>query len=371
MRRVLVGLTIGFLFAAVTPAFAQTGVTARVTSPGDGQTLVGSVGVSAEASASAGVRNVKLMIEDVVVASAEPSSLRSNVSLGYTWNTASWGGGISRNGWYQIKVEATSNGGATDRKFINVKIDNAPSTPSNFTHSVRGQTVSLSWAANPEPDITGYRLEVGSGGTWSVLKETTSTSYAAEVAPGTYQYRVSALRSSPTVAGGRPSDPSAPIALTVEAPPASQTGGGGGGGYGGGGGGGGIGGGDPRVYGRDGRATARDVRSTARSFASGGISTGGISLPGQVGLPSLPADEPFEWGTYKERLPYSIPEGGVPIDSVPPRLAAFSTTTVLPLDALRWVAAGALMIVIAGLLQFLSLRAEKNHQSLAAEPATT
>jgi Bacterial Ig domain len=365
MKRILVGLTVGFLIAAATPAFAQTGITARVTSPGDGQTLVGSAGVTAEASASAGVRSISLLIDDAVVASTEPSNLRQNVSVGYTWST----GGL-RNGWYQIRVEATANGGATDRKFINVKVDNAPSTPTGFNHVVRGQTVSLSWAANPEPDITGYRLEVGSGGTWSVVKETTSTNYAAEVAPGTYQYRVTALRSSPTIAGGRPSDPTAPIALTVEAPPAAEAGGGGGGGYTGGGR-GGVGGGDPRVFGRDGSATARDVRSTARSFASGGISTGGISLPGQVGLPSLPGDEPFEWGTYKERLPYSIPEGGIPIDSVPPRLAAFSTTTVLPLDALRWVAAGALMIVIAGLLQFLSLRAERNQEPLAGEPATT
>lgn len=344
-------LTSAFLVAVAAPALAQTGATARVAAPGDGAVVVGNVTVSGSGSAAAGVRSIKLSIEGSLVDSKEPSDVRQNIEVSYGWAT----GGL-RNGWYQVRVEVTAVGGATDTANHNVKVDNAPQTPANFSGSVREETVSLTWSPNPEPDITGYRLEVATGDSWSVVTETQGTSYAAVVAPGTYQYRVTALRSSPTMRDGRPSDPSSPIAVIVEAPRETDSNGGT---YGGRNlGRGAVGGGDPRVYGRDGAASTKDVKQTARAFSSGGLSFGGLSLPGQTGLPSLPSSsEPFEWGTYKERLPYSIPEGGVPLESVPPRLAALSTTTIIPMDALRWVGAGTLMIVIAILLQFFGWRA--------------
>ena len=339
-------LVVGF----ASPALAQTGATARVTSPSDGAVVMGSVTASATGSASTGVRSIKLFIEGALVASKEPSDLRTSVDVSYGWNT-----GPLRNGWYQIRVEVAATGGGSAASHLNVKVDNAPSTPTNLAASVSDQTVALSWSPNPEPDITGYRIEVESGGTWSTFAQTQGTNYAAEVTPGSYQYRVIALRNSPTMADGRPSDPSAPVGLTVEAPP-PETGGGFGGG--GGGGRGAVGGGDPRVYGRDGAATTRDVKETSRAFSSGGLSFGGLSLPGQAGLPDLPGTQPFEWGTYKEKLPYSLPQGGIPLDAAPPRLAALSTTKIIPMDALRWVGAGALMIVLAVLLQFFGWRAE-------------
>lgn len=348
MKRFALTLIGILVLAAAAPALAQTGATARVTAPGDGQVVVGTVTASGSGSATAGVKSIKLFIEDSLVASKEPSDVRQDVDVSYSWST-----GSLRNGWYQVRVEVVANGGATDSSHLNVKVDNAPQTPTNFTSTVREQTVALSWSPNPESDITGYRIEVSSGDTWSVVTETQGTSYAAEVAPGTYQYRLTALRSSPTMDGGRPSDPTAPIALTVDAPPPSETGGGG---SLGGGGRGATGGGDPRVYGRDGAASTRDVKDTARAFSSGGLSFGGISLPGQAGLPSLPETGAFEWGSYKERLPYSLPQGGIPLDAAPARLAALSTTKIIPLDALRWVGAGALMIVLAGMLQFIGWR---------------
>lgn len=351
MKRLSLALISILVLGFASPALAQTGATARVTSPSDGAVIVGSVNASASGSANTGVRSIKLFIEGALVASKEPSDLRTNVDVSYGWNT-----GPLRNGWYQIRVEVTANGGGSAASHLNVKVDNAPQPPSNFTSSVSDQTVSLSWSPNPEPDITGYRIEVANGDSWSTLTETQGTSYAAQVAPGSYQYRLVALRSSPTMSGGHPSAPSAPVAFTIEAPPPTNTGGGFG--SGGGGGHGATGGGDPRVYGRDGAATTRDVRATARNFSSGGLSFGGLSLPGQAGLPDLPGSQPFEWGTYKERLPYSLPQGGIPLDAAPPRLAALSTTRIIPMDALRWVGAGALMIVLAVFLQFFGWRAE-------------
>ena len=350
MRKICLSLISILILGFASPALAQTGVTARVTSPSDGSVVVGSVTTSATGSATTGVRNIKLFIEGTLVASKAPSELRQNVDVSYTWFTDA-----IRNGWYQIRVEVTSNGGSSAASHLNVKVDNAPQTPLNLTSSVTDQTVSLSWTPNPEPDLTGYRVERASGDTWTTVTQTQATSYTAELAPGSYQFRVIAFRSSPSMPEGRPSDPTAPVTLTVEAPPVSSGGVGGGGGKGGRG---AVGGGDPRVYGRDGAASTRDVKETARAFSSSGLSFGGISLPGQGGLPKLPQAKPFEWGTYEEELPYSLPEGGIPLESAQPRLAALSTTTIIPMDALRWVGAGALMIVLAILLQFFGWRAE-------------
>lgn len=352
----IAALVMGLIVGAV-PAVAQTGVTAKVLAPNDGEVVVGTVTVRGEGSAAAGVRSVKLFIEDSLVASKETSEVRQRLEVEHSWTT----GGI-RNGWYQVRVEVAAAGGGSAVSQLNVRVDNAPQTPAGFSGAVRDQTVSLSWAPNPESDISGYRIEVLSNDAWAAVTETNSTTYAAEVAPGSYQYRISALRNSPTMPGGRPSDPTSPIAVTVESPPPGEVPGGGTG----------VGSGttrgtdNPRIYGSDGRGTRGDVRDTAARFAGGGLSFGGLSLPGQLGLPSLPTSD-FEWGSYKEQLPYSLPEGGIPLAAAPPRLAALSTTKVIPLDALRWVAAGALLIVIAGLLQFLGLRAEAM-EKLGASP---
>ena len=360
----IAGLVVGLMVGGTVPAAAQTGVTAKVLAPNDGEIVVGTVAVRGEGSAAAGVRSVTLFIEDSLVATKETSEVRQRLEVEHSWNT----GGI-RNGWYQVRVEVTAAGGGNAVAQLNVRVDNAPQTPASFSGSVRDQTVVLSWAPNPEPDISGYRIEVLRGDAWSVLAETGSTNYAAEVAPGNYQYRISALRNSPTMPGGRPSDPTTPIAVTVDAPPPGEVPG-----SGGQAGPGTTKGTDnPRIYGSDGRGTRRDVTATARRFAGGGLSFGGLSLPGQLGLPSLPTSD-FEWGSYTEKLPYSLPEGGIPLAAAPPRLAALSTTKVIPLDALRWVAAGVLMIVIAGLLQLLGLRAEatgKPSQSKTPRGATT
>ena len=362
MKRFALLAIAALVLGVAAPAFAQTGATARVTSPSDGGSVSGSINVSGTASAATGVRNAKLFIGDTLVASAEPSNLRQEVDLSYNWDTTTaFGGGIARNGWVQIRVEMAASGGGNATSKINVMVDNAPATPSGFDGYVQDTTATLEWAANPEPDITGYRIEVGSGGSWATATEVTGTSYSANLQPGTYQFRILAIRNSPDSPNGRLSAPTAPVSLTIQAPASTDGGstGGSGGVIGSGGGGrGATGGGDPRVYGRDGATSAKDVKDLARAFGnSGSLSFGGLSLPGSGGLPDLPGTEPFKWGTYKERLPYSLPQGGIPLEAAPTRLAALSTT-VIPMDALRWVGLGTLMIVIAAMLHFMGWRAE-------------
>ena len=354
MKRLVAAVVMGIMVGAPASALAQAAPTARVTSPASGQAITGIVTARGEGHAAAGVRKLQLFVAGAAVAAKEPSDVRQKVEVDYSWDTS----GLN-NGVYPVRVVVSATGGGEADHTINVKVDNAPSAPSGLSKSVDGQTVSLSWSANPEPDLLGYRVETSTGAEWTVVAETSDTTYRAEVSPGDHAYRITAVRSSPTMEGGRPSQPSEPIAVTVEAPASS------GGSGGPSGDGGGRGKADRRLFGSDGKGTRGDVLETARRFAGTGLSFGGISLPGQMGAPSLPGTEALEWGTYKEKLPYSIPAGGVSLESAPPRLAAVSTTRVIPVDALRWVAVGALMIAIAGMLQFLAWRSESS-EKLAA-----
>lgn len=362
MRRSLLVLAIISLLLAAAPAYAQTAPDAAVTAPGDGAIIDGTVTVRARGSATAGVRSIRLLIEGTQVASKEPSELRQEVDVDYTWNTATvlGGSGIARNGWYQIKVVVAANGGGSTEATRNVRVNNGAVAPTGLSVVIHQQRVNLSWQANPEPDIQGYRIEADSGSGFSGVGTTAHTSFEYQAEPGNYTWRVVALRTSPADTTGRPSEPSAPVSAVVKAPPVAQETGGSGSGA--------KGGkavvGDKRIFGGATTKEARKtLRQTARRFASGGISSAAISLPGAaIGLPQLPDNE-LEWGTYEEKLPYNLPPtSGLELETIPTRLAAPSTS-VVPRDALQWVAAGLLLLVTAGLLQFFALRAERKEQT--------
>lgn len=366
MRARAAGLALALSVIGAAPAFAQSAPDARVTSPDDGAAVSGGATVRAEGSSTTGVSRIQLFIEDDVVASKEPSELRQNVDIEYSWDTTRTlnGAGIARNGWYQIRVRVTGTGGGSTDATRNVRVDNVAQAPSGLNVGVSQQTVSLSWSANPEPDIKGYRIEADGGGGFSSVGTTRSTNYSYQAEPGTYSWRVIALRSSTVYEDGRPSEPSATVGATVKAPPAPASGSGKSAGSGG------VNGSNEKVFGSSNKAAKKYIRETRRRFARGlgGFGSAGLSLPGAaIGLPHLPDSDVLNWGTYKNKLPYSIPKGGIELeasDLMP--LAAPTTTHVIPLDALRLVAAGLLMVVIAALLQFLALRATKKDAQPAA-----
>ena len=357
MRKIFaVSLVLGFVLLMSAPALAQGAPDARITAPGDGAAIGGGTTVRAEGSAATGVNRIELFIEDKLVASKDPSELRQNLDIEYSWDTTRTldGSGLSRNGWYQIRVRVVAAGGSTDAT-RNVRVDNGASAPQGVSVSVAEQTVSLSWNANPEPDIDGYRVEADKGAGFATVGTTGSTSYSYQAEPGTYSWRVIALRSSVVYEGGKPSDVSSSVSATVAAPAPTS-------GSGSGAGKGGVNGSNEKVFGNSNKAAKKYIRETQQRFARGfgGFASAGLSLPGAaIGLPNLPDSDVLEWGTYKNKLPYSIPKGGIALESTELKpLAAPTTTHVMPLDALRLVAAGLLMVVTAGLLQFLSLRAE-------------
>ena len=371
MKRLLVSLFVAALAVPVTPAFAQEGgISASVNSPANGAVVQGSVSVSASAESGDGISEMRLVIAGATVSSSQPG--RNSSSLSYVWNTNYLpGGGASRNGDYSISVVATSSSGDTTSHEIIALVDNAPTVPSGLSASSNGSTITVNWAPNPEPDITGYRVERNSGGGFSAVGTTSSTSFYDAVGDKqTHSYRVIALRSSPT-AGTKASAPSGSVSVAAGGSSTSgetetgSTGSEGSSGSSGGGipdlPGGGNGNGNGNGNGKDGGLDFFDFPILPTS----------ISLPSLAGLaplPNLPPADQFgatelEWGSYEEELPYDLSAGAPQwIGGGTRNVAARAPDRFIPPDGLRWVAAGILLLMTASLLRFAAVR-------LGIEPA--
>lgn len=328
-------------------ALAAPAETVRVTLDGiqRGAIVEGAISFSATANSAAGIKKLEVFIDGAVVASAEPSNFKQEVQVPYDWATMFRLDSAEQapNGTYEIKVAATANGGADDQLLTKVVVDNAPAMPSGLIATAGTEEVQLSWEPNTEPDLLGYQIERMVAGEFVVVGETTGTTYVDPVEPGDHQYRVIAVRNSVARSSGRPSLPSTEVTVSVAAPATDSKG-------------------RPH-FGMDptgtlGGKTKGGFDVQGGSFAPRGLPSG-AALPGSVGLPNLPAmaGEPeIPWGTYEEKLPYEIPEGGIPLSA---SQREFGTTwTLLPSDGLRWVALGALMLAIAALLRLLARRLE-------------
>jgi hypothetical protein len=335
---------------------------------GDGQVVEGTIGLHGSASANTGVDNIELSIDGVVVANSRPSGIRQDVDVPYTWDTSISTGSsqIAANGTYTIRVSASANGGGSDSATVSVRVDNPASTPTGVGTTASGDTVTVSWNRNPEPDITGYRVERDGGGGYTNVGEVNGTVFSEQVSPGNYSYRVIALRSSPSQ-GARPSAPSGGASVNIAAP--ASTGGNGGGNSSGGGGNGGGGNGMNIGFGNSGVKGGNSAKShlgfASDTYSSRGKSIavhglpGGVALPslhGGFGLPNLPQSPAMDWGSYEEELPYDLPSGGVPLSAEGMNIAAKSPWRVIPPDGLRWVAAGLLFLVTASILRFGAVR---------------
>lgn len=360
MRRLIAGLFGAALVGLVIPsAFAQTGTSAQVAAPANDSVLSGTVNIRGTGSSGSGVDKITISVDGIVVASKSPSGFQTSTSLDHPWNTnLSPAGGISRNGSHSIRVSVTGNLGGSDSHTINVISNNAPSAPSGVSASADGETITVSWAANPEPDIIGYRVERDSGSGFGTAAETQSTSYSHNAKPGTYSYRVYAVRSGGT-GSALASAPSGVVSATIVPPPPTDDGGDGGSkGDGDGRGDGPVGRGDGRV-GDSEREIEKVFKAGDKVIAPQGLPAS-ISLPASsISLPSLPSipRDAAAWGEYKQKLPYDLsaaPKGGGLV--VPENVAARSPSRFIPPDGLRWIGAGALAFAIASLLMLLAHR---------------
>lgn len=387
----------GFVLALVIPAgpaSAQTGCDIRLGGVSNGQTISGGVNLRATGASSTGVKRLELSISGSVVQSANYEGLQQNGSIDYGWNLSS-----QRNGEYTVKASGSCGNGSNSQT-ARVYVDNAPQTPSGVSANHADGTIHVSWNANSEPDLQGYRVERDGGSGWQSLGEVGGTSFADSPGAGTFSYRITALRFSPTQ-GTKASAPSGSASATVPAAAdpgepsgepgtgaGSGSGSGSGAGSGSGSGGSGRGSGVPGYGGTGGGKNSSGKGSKGGSSSVGGYgggffggrSIGGIGLPGALRLPgrgnaSAPAPAAAQEGdgTYEPLLPYELdgsPEMGSKTTLESFGTAALSPFRVIPPDAARWVAAGLWFLVTAALLKFLERRVAAREQAEAA-PAVT
>jgi hypothetical protein len=203
-------------------------------------------------------------------------------------------------------------------------------TPAGIETVADGSRVTVSWAANPEPDILGYVVERDEGDGYVEVATTRSTKLVQALVPGKYAYRVTAVRSSTQSEDGIRSTSSDAVDVRVAA---SSSGGAGA---------------VTRLGGRGKLSGGRGGLSSAGRSGLGALLSSS-TLPDQRGLPPIPSPPGIPWGRYEVKLPYGKP--AVP----PPGSAALTSArrsggvTLLPADGLRWVAAGLLLIACAGL----------------------
>ncbi len=341
MNKLIVSLCIAAFVVGSSAALAAPAgaVDVKVTGIQRGAILEGSVSFKAEATSPAGIKKLQISINGSVVATVEPSKLRQDVELPYDWATMFAGDSAepAPNGEYAVEALAVANGGADEQVVTRVTVDNAPAMPRGVVAVPGDSGIELSWSPNAEPDLLGYRVERMVSGEFTVVGETSATSYIDAVDPGEHSYRIVAVRHSAARSAGRPSLPSAEVSAMVAAPTTNGRG-------------------KPHFgvspTGRG--ASRRGFQIDGGSFAPRGLPSA-AALPGSVGLPEVPTTgSATEWGSYEDTLPYDIPAGGIPLSASQRDQA--STWRLLPSDGLRWVALGSICLALAALLRLIARR---------------
>lgn len=133
------------------------------------------------------------------------------VEIDCVWDTTAYpdDGGLSANRPYVVRISAENGqrgmfSPPPERHTAerNVVVVNPVSTPRdvNLSFSEAGRQVTVSWAANPEPDVTGYVVQERFGSrAWRTVGEAggKSTRFIRRLStPGTYRYQVAARRSA-------------------------------------------------------------------------------------------------------------------------------------------------------------------------------
>jgi hypothetical protein len=340
MRAVLRGACAVALIALwATSAGAGPAITASIDAPGDGDVLTGVVDVAASASSAAGVKRIEISIDSFGVASRQPTTYQPDADVGYSWDTrnALDSSAIAPNGRHTITVRAVATGGADDRSSIEIETNNPPVSPDDLSVAPSATGISLTWAANPEPDLIGYVVERDAGSGFVVVGQVEANAFEESLVAGRYLYRVTAVRFSPVETDGIKSPPSAPVSFTVSSAGSD------------------AGGPVTRLRGSNplarGRGLPRSARGPASSLAA---LLGGTALPSAGELPAIPSPAGVQWGSYEPQLPYEeVPATAPGLRSRP--VSASGPFSVVPPDGLRWVAAGLLLLVCAGLFQVVAV----------------
>ena len=338
MKTFAIGSALALMVLAAPSASAQRAVNVSLSGVSDQQVVQNVVPLKAEGSSAAGIRRLTMWIDGDVVAEVTPNNLRQQAEATFDWDTTRYVSSdqLARNRAYDVRVKAVSNSGAEDEATTHVIVDNVPTTPLGLTADVTDNEISLQWAANPEPDIIGYRVERFYGDEYVPVTDVEATSHSEARDPGKYSYRVVALRHSEVIAAGLESEPSTSVTAAVAKSAGTRL--------------------EQTTGGTKGRSSRRGSASgKAVRIGAGGLPSGAAlpNLPRLSGLPDAPAAAP--WGSYEKRLPYKLPKGGVPLQAAPAG-SVQTSWTVVPPDGLRWVALGLLLMVLAAASRFIAWR---------------
>jgi len=153
----------------------------------------------------------------------------SNRTVNFSYAPA---GGFPYNGRYRVVVTASGSstnpsGSQSATKVANVAVEAPAATPTGVKAVVGPSGVTVSWNANPEPDVHGYELwrAKQTSKTFTLVTTTTAsiTSVTDAVDPGEWRYVVRAIRPDADGADTVKSADSAPADASVAAPPTPTT----------------------------------------------------------------------------------------------------------------------------------------------------
>jgi len=364
VKRFLGALAVAGTLAAASigtaaPAFAAPHITFTMT-PSDTTELPGQldphairVAVSAKSDciglcSMAGLSfTVKDPDGNTVASGSAPSNNSNFISASTTWDTQPT---AKKNGNYTFAATAAQGGvlglGLTtspnpETQQATIKVNNPPVAPAGVQTALDPSGVPVvSWSANPEPDIKGYQVYRSDGALTSGLVAGTSFHDASAPTGQALSYKVAALRFSPDPSGLISSPTSAQTAAVTAPAPAASAG--------------------PQNVGTAGAANGGAAAGPVKQPV-----TLNTAKPAPIVAPTLPTrvvqlPQPNVI-QFAPLLPYSgkVPE--VPVNSnAPPPVAAQadqgkSTVVVMPggankvtpVDAIKYVAAAAFLIVAA------------------------
>ena len=148
MKRIAVAVML-LVAGHALPAAAGPGDAVEVELEGvqRGAVIEGTHDLTATASSAAGIKRIQITINDLVVASAEPSGIKQSAEVSYGWVTPLRvdSTGLASNGEYEVVATAIANGGADAVTTTRVIVDNPAATPSGVVAAVHEDGVALTW----------------------------------------------------------------------------------------------------------------------------------------------------------------------------------------------------------------------------------
>lgn len=399
-------IAIGGVLLAGAPAYAA--VKATWTTPTDNSTYTTDAPIDFAVTLERGVLDSGTVTLSLAVpgpqagpfkvATSTGSSSPSSLRFTFTPSCANAAGPCASGGTpaYNGRYTASLSGSATGLR--NVVLQIPPAAPTGVTATATGQNrVKVSWAANTEPDLTGYDVFTDDGSAVAQSLPTTQLSYEFSLPSsgygGEHRYVVRARRLACANCEGSPdsgtelySPMSDAASVTLVEATTAPSGSGGSTGTGSGGGNFGSGhnngngngngnsdGGTTAPAGNDGGNTSGDFSSGSKPTVAQQRAAFGVtfkSFAPKLGAPKLPplpkfAEQPIPEGTYNPTLDYgdqtitekqSVATGGITSQLVDSVTAAFQGRKLY-----RSIAIALLLLLAAGHLRLWLRTADHQH----------